>query len=113
MTDDIIKHFKATGKVQDIMFRQTLMRGVLKRGLEAGASNCHKDRNTAYFCLKGREDKIRVFIEEIGSGKILNSWGCKIDKIEEISQEKDFHSYQVTTDNVDNFNWNPDITLYL
>ena len=108
-----IKHFKATGKVQGIMFRQTLIRGAQKRGLEAGASNCPENKNQAFFCLKGEKNKIVELLEILSSSIELNSWRCRIDTIEELSLNKELCSYEVTTENVINFNWNPNITFYL
>ncbi len=110
---EIIKHFKARGKVQGIMFRQTLIRGAQKRGILAGASNCRKNRNTGFFCLAGDEDEIEEFITLLKSGIELNNWGCKTEEIEELNTEKSLRDYEVTTENVDKFNWNPNITLYL
>jgi len=110
---EIIKHFKARGKVQGIMFRQTFIRGAEKRGLTGGASNCREDRKTAFFCLAGDKDEIEKFIALLKSGIELNNWGCKTEEIEELDIEKSLRDYEVTTENVDKFNWNPNITLYL
>jgi hypothetical protein len=33
------RYFIAIGKVQGVMFRQTIMRGAMKRGIKAGATN--------------------------------------------------------------------------
>jgi len=110
---EIIKHFKARGKVQGIMFRQTFIRGAQKRCLAAGASNCREDRGTAFFCLRGVKGEIEKFITLLKSGIELNNWGCKIEEIEELYIEKSLNDYEVTTENVDKFNWNPNITLYL
>lgn len=47
------------------------------------------------------------------SGKDLNSWGAHVDKLEELSSGIAFEDHQVNTDNVDNFNWSPNVTFYL
>ena len=113
MKQSSIRHFKAKGKVQNIMFRQSLVRGLEKRGLEGGASNCSRDRNTAYFCLKGDHDKIEKLIDFLKSGIKLNNWDCHIKEITELSIDKSLKNYEVTTENVNNFNWNPNIIMYL
>lgn len=55
-----MKHFSVWGKVQQVMFRQTLIRGCIKRNLECGASNL--ENNEVLFTIKGDSDKIEEIV---------------------------------------------------
>ena len=106
-------YYKVIGNVQGVMFRQTLIRGALKRGLQAGATNLAD--GSVSFVLKGEKEQIDEIINFLESGKVINSWKAKVEKLSELS-EKDaiaFENHQVTTDNVDNFNWSEGVEMYL
>eukprot|EP00045_Choanoeca_perplexa_P011211 m.117731 g.117731 ORF g.117731 m.117731 type:complete len:50 (-) comp15551_c0_seq6:2224-2373(-) len=47
------------------------------------------------------------------SGQLLNSWGAKVSSLEPIPNPASLQHYQVTTDNVDNFRWNPNVSMFL
>lgn len=95
------------------MFRQTFIRGLQKRGLEGGASNIPGSYDTALVGIKGTDSEIDRFLSELLEMPQLNSWGATVTSIEEISGPQTIEHYQVTTDNVDNFPWNPNIEMYL
>ncbi len=105
-----IRTFLAKGKVQGVMFRQTIIRGAQKRNLKAGASNLASG-NEVKFTLEGDNNLIQEMVDFIRSGKPINNWNAKIDELkEEGSPDK---TYQVTTENVDSINWNPNVEMYL
>jgi len=106
-------YFKVTGKVQGVMFRQTFIRGSHARGLKAGASNL-SDGSVSCF-LSGPADMIDDIIVNLLSGEPINSWGALVDRMIPISDPEGipFERHQVTTGNVDSFNWSSDIEMYL
>eukprot|EP01102_Stenamoeba_stenopodia_P005418 TRINITY_DN16049_c0_g1_i1.p1 TRINITY_DN16049_c0_g1~~TRINITY_DN16049_c0_g1_i1.p1 ORF type:complete len:119 (-),score=26.86 TRINITY_DN16049_c0_g1_i1:33-389(-) len=116
------RFFTVRGNVQNVMFRQTFIRAVVKRGLKAGASNDRADRNKVSFTFAidadgGKQEEQNARIEEIvefmRAGKKLNDWGAKVDSIEELSHGLNWNEHQVTTANVDSFQWNPNVVMYL
>jgi acylphosphatase len=105
-----IRTFLVKGKVQGVMFRQTLIRGAQKRKLKCGASNL-SDGNSVKFTLEGNNDLIQEIIDFIKSGRPINNWNARIDEL--IEEGKPEAIYQVTTENVDTMNWNPNVEMYL
>jgi hypothetical protein len=99
------------------MFRQTLIRGCQNRNLEAGATNDKHDKDRVLFTLSGDEIKINEIVNFLGSSKDLNSWGAKVTDLKEIksddSSSMEIQDHQVHTSNVDGFNWNKNVTMYL
>jgi acylphosphatase len=105
-----IRTFLAKGKVQGVMFRQTLIRGALKRKLKCGASNL-PDGNIVKFTLEGDNNLIQEIIDFMKSGKPINNWNAKIDEI--IEEGNPESNYQVTSENVDTIHWSPNVEMYL
>ncbi|RLA64584.1 MAG: hypothetical protein DRQ88_00565 [Epsilonproteobacteria bacterium] len=106
------RYFKALGKVQGVMFRQTIMRGAMKRGLKAGATNL-PSKNEVDFMLEGEDAVIQEMVDFIKSGKAINDWDAKIEKLEEVNTDDSIGDYEVTTENVDSFNWSTNVNFYL
>jgi acylphosphatase len=105
--------FKVTGKVQGVMFRQTFIRACQSRGLKGAASNL--DDGTVSCYLSGSAEMIDDLIAKLLSGNEINSWGACVDKMIPISDAEGipFENHQVTTINVDSFNWNSNIDMHL
>ena len=106
-------YFKVSGKVQGVMFRQTFIRACHSRGLKAAASNLSDGTVACY--ISGETGLIDDLMANLLSGKELNSWGACVDKMIPISFTEciPFERHQVTTDNVDTFNWNPNVDMYM
>lgn len=106
-------YFKVTGKVQGVMFRQTFIRGSQSRGLQAAASNLSDGSVSCY--ISGPTDMIDDIMVKLQSGEPINSWGALVEKMIPISDREGipFEKHQVTTSNVDSFNWSSDIEMYL
>ncbi|EAX91219.1 hypothetical protein TVAG_066240 [Trichomonas vaginalis G3] len=102
-----------TGWVQNVMFRQTLMRAAIKRGIIAGATNNKNDHYRVDFSMKGPEPKINELLNEIKSGKVLNSWGARALDVKITDSGKDPLEHKVNTTTVDTFNWDKDVEFYL
>lgn len=107
------KTFLVKGKVQGIMFRQTVIRGAEKRALKAGATNDPGDRSIVRFTLEGEEKMIQEIVDFMTAGNKLNSWGAQVDSLEELTPSYDIHVHEVTTENVDGFNWSKGVEFYL
>ncbi len=105
-----IRTFLAKGRVQGVMFRQTIIRGAQKRKLKAGASNL-SGGNEVRFTLEGDNDLIQEMIDFIKSGRPINNWNARIDEL--IEEKNPDANYQVTTENVDTMNWSPNVEMYL
>ncbi len=108
-------YFDVYGKVQKVMFRQTLMRGALARGLFAAASNDPANRDHVFCYLKGDEGACSNLLESLKSGMKLNSWGAQVTelKLAPPTDLRDFADYEVTTKNVDDINWSSGVEFYL
>ena len=106
-------YFKVTGKVQRVMFRQTFIRACQSRGLKGGASNL-EDGTVSCF-ISGNTDMIDDIQAKLLSGNDINSWGACVDSMIPMSDAEGIPlgKHQVTTINVDSFDWNPDIEMYL
>lgn len=105
--------FHVFGKVQGVMFRQTFIRGCLKRNLRAGATN-NRDRHDKVTCtVEGEKEAIEELIKRLSNGEPINSWGALVEDLEYSVEPFEIKRHEVTTDNVDSFNWSRDVTFYL
>jgi acylphosphatase len=104
---------RATGRVQGVMFRQTFVRALQKRGLEGGASNSRHRRDEITFTAKGAAEVVEELIGKMGAGQPLNSWGARVESLELLDDVIPIDRHQVTTFNVDEFAWSPDVEFYL
>ena len=102
---------KVEGKVQGVMFRQTFIRGLLKRNLSGGATNL-EDRNIVSFTIEGDEESVQSVIDSLAQIKPLNSWNAEVQKVSILDEIIPIEDHQVTTLNVDGFNWNPDVEFF-
>jgi acylphosphatase len=101
------------GKVQNVMFRQTIMRGALERGIVAGATNIRSDRTRVDIALRGDPAKIQEMVDGLKSGKKLNSWGAHCTSVEVVEEGKAPLQHEVNTSNVDNIKWKKGVKFYL
>jgi acylphosphatase len=101
------------GKVQNVMFRQTIMRGALQRNVVAGATNVRSDRTRVDIALRGDPSKIQEMVDGLKSGKKLNSWGAHCTSVEIVSDGKPPLQHEVNTSNVDNIKWKKGVSFYL
>lgn len=102
-----------TGWVQNVMFRQTLMRAAIKRGIVAGATNNPQNHSRVDFALQGPESKVDELLNEIKSGKVLNSWGARVGTLTLTDNGKEPLKHRVNTVTVDSFNWDKDVEFYI
>jgi acylphosphatase len=114
----ITEYYLAWGKVQGVMFRQTFIRACKKRNIQAGATNENiPDKNLVSFTVQGKENQLKEFIltldNFIKNKKTLNSWGAIIEKLEKVNIGKDIEEHEVTTNNIDSFKWNPNVSMYI
>ncbi|TMW69340.1 hypothetical protein Poli38472_001496 [Pythium oligandrum] len=111
----VMRFFRVRGKVQNVMFRQTVIRAMIKRGLEGGATNDKADKTLVHMTLVGDNHIVQELVDAIASGKALNDWGAKATEVKEVEEThgKQLAKHQVTTGNVHARNWNPNCTMYL
>eukprot|EP01087_Luapelamoeba_hula_P003242 TRINITY_DN13040_c0_g1_i1.p1 TRINITY_DN13040_c0_g1~~TRINITY_DN13040_c0_g1_i1.p1 ORF type:complete len:112 (-),score=23.90 TRINITY_DN13040_c0_g1_i1:226-561(-) len=107
------RFFQARGKVQNVMFRQTLMRGAQKRGITAGATNTPSDASLVTFTLSGDKDKVNEVVEFIRAGNELNEWGAKVSDLKEEDDGTPVLQHEVNTSNVDSIQWTTGVAMYL
>ena len=107
------KSVRVRGKVQGVMFRQTFIRALQKRNLKGGATNHPKDLHEVSFTLSGEEEFIREILEKLKEGHPINSWGATVQTLEELPDVIPIENHEVTTENVDNFNWSSGVEMYL
>jgi acylphosphatase len=101
------------GRVQNVMFRQTIMRAAIKRGLVAGATNVRSDRTRVDISLSGDPAKIQEIVDGLKSGKALNSWGAFCETVEVVQTGKEPLQHEVNTANVNNIKWKKGVKFYL
>ena len=91
----MLMSFKVYGKVQGVMFRQTFIRGLLKRKLSGGATNLKDDKKTVDITIEAvTESEILSLIKKLLSLRVINSWGATVQKIQKIDPrhfELDFY----------------------
>ena len=104
---------KVIGKVQNIMFRQTLIRGLIKRSLVGGATNHKENGDQVTFTISGDPSLIIELIEDLESGKKLNSWGAQVKSLEKFEHVIPIEDHEVTTENVDQIKWSTGVEFYL
>ena len=93
------------GKVQGVMFRQTFIRALLKNNLKGGATNSKGDKNEVSFTIIGDENIVDVVLKRLEELDQLNSWGAQVQKLEILDEVVDISEHEVTTENVDTFNY--------
>ncbi|KAK8863494.1 hypothetical protein M9Y10_011179 [Tritrichomonas musculus] len=116
MTDtpeDEVTYLMVKGRVQNVMFRQTIMRAAISRNITAGATNNKNDRHRVDISLQGPKDKIQEIIDGLKSGKPLNSWGANCTTVEIVDTGKKPLEHEVNTSNVDNIRWKKGVKFYL
>jgi acylphosphatase len=110
----MLKSFQVTGRVQGVMFRQTFIRACVKRKIHAGATNHPDNRNLVTCTIESDDsktiDKLVIDLEELNQ---LNSWGAHVDSLKILEKSLTVKDHEVTTDNVDNFNWSSGVTFFL
>ncbi|DAZ97213.1 TPA: hypothetical protein N0F65_003844 [Lagenidium giganteum] len=110
-----MRFFDVRGRVQKVMFRQTVIRAMIKRGLDGGASNDKVDKKLVHLTLAGPNESIDELIQVLASGKPINDWGAQVKSISELdaAHGKPIDKHQVTTQNVDSHKWNPNVVMYI
>ena len=101
------------GRVQGVMFRQTFVRALLKRGLAGGATNSPDSGDEVVFTVEGDEQLVEELLSRLGSGEPINSWGAQVASIEMLDEAIAIGRHQVTTGNVDEFRWSGGVEFYL
>ncbi|RLN95385.1 hypothetical protein BBJ28_00014044 [Nothophytophthora sp. Chile5] len=103
------------GKVQNVMFRQTLIRAMQRRGLEGGATNDRRDKQLVRVTLRGDSERIEELVAALRRGAPINDWGAKASSVEDVEPTRGLalEAHQVTTATVDNHRWNPNVTMFL
>lgn len=101
------------GKVQNVMFRQTLIRAMQRRGLRGGATNHARDSDRVDLTILGGDAAAGDIIQALRQGGPLNSWGAQVRELEEHATGISLLEHQVSTSNVDEFSWNPNVEMYI
>eukprot|EP00747_Dinoflagellata_sp_TGD_P031481 gnl/TRDRNA2_/TRDRNA2_135306_c0_seq1.p1 gnl/TRDRNA2_/TRDRNA2_135306_c0~~gnl/TRDRNA2_/TRDRNA2_135306_c0_seq1.p1 ORF type:complete len:203 (+),score=29.65 gnl/TRDRNA2_/TRDRNA2_135306_c0_seq1:137-745(+) len=107
------RYFVVRGKVQNVMFRQTIIRAMQSRGISGGGTNHSEDRNRVDLTFMGEQHKVNEIVNALREGKQLNNWGAQADSLQEFESGIKIEDHQVNTTNVDQFSWNPNVTMYI
>ena len=105
--------FYVTGNVQGVMFRQTFIRAAHKRKLTGGVSNEAKDPNRVHCSLAGEAAAIDEMINTLREGKPINSWNAYVETLHFYDHFIELSEHQVTTGNVNQYHWSPNVEFYL
>ena len=106
------KSFLVLGDVQGVMFRQTFIRGLIKRGLKGGATNNKDSEKSVSITIFGHENQINSIVDELLSLKIINSWKATVKEIRPLEKIIEFSRHEVTTENVDEIKWSSGVEFY-
>ncbi|MEC8623342.1 MAG: acylphosphatase [Bdellovibrionota bacterium] len=109
----VSKFFEVHGKVQNVMFSQTFIRGAIKRHLSGGSTTDPENKGKVLCMLKGEKNVVEDYINFLEQKKVINSWHATVDKIIQSKEEQSLEDYEVTTQNVDNFKWSSDVEMYV
>ena len=108
----MVLSFEVFGKVQGVMFRQTFIRGLIKRNLNGGATNISNKYKTVKISIEAeREEYILSLINDLLELKVINSWNATIESIHKIDTIP-ISKHEVTTDNVDDYKWSSGVEFY-
>jgi acylphosphatase len=83
----------ARGKVQEVMFRKTLLYGALKYFVSAGGTNSQTEGDRVDLTVSGAPDKVEAFIAALQPGRKLNSIGAEILSIERVNDGRPIESH--------------------
>lgn len=80
------------------------------------ASSLQRDK--VVFYLKGDDSKIVEIVDFLRAGKEMNNWGARVTRLDEITADEAARDperarYQVTTSNVDDRQWDPNVEFYI
>jgi acylphosphatase len=103
----------AKGKVQEVMFRKTLVRASHKYGVEAGGTNSKVDSDVVEITVAGESDKIDSFLEFLSSGKKLNSIGAQIFSLEPMSEGLRVGDHVTHTGQFGSMSFPTDVVFYV
>ena len=107
-----MKSFKVYGKVQNVMFRQTLIRGLQSRNLRGGATNNTDAEKSVSITIDAPEEKVKEVIQKLLALKVINSWNATVEKIDELPNSIVVQDHEVTTENVDQIKWSEGVEFY-
>ena len=107
-----MKSFVVFGKVQNVMFRQTFIRGLQSRNLRGGATNNSDKEKTVSITIDASDEDIAQVTQKLLELEVINSWNATVEKIVELSDEISIDSHQVTTENVDQIKWSEGVEFY-
>ncbi|MAW07688.1 MAG: hypothetical protein CME61_05340 [Halobacteriovoraceae bacterium] len=107
-----MKSYKVFGKVQNVMFRQTFIRGLQNRNLRGGATNNSDLEKTVSITIDASLEQTKEIIQKLLELKTINSWNASVDRIEELNDLIGIASHQVTTENVDQIKWSDGVEFY-
>tara|TARA_B100000925_G_scaffold217149_1_gene166142 strand:+ start:2453 stop:2779 length:327 start_codon:yes stop_codon:yes gene_type:complete len=107
-----MKSFIVFGKVQNVMFRQTFIRGLQSRNLHGGATNNRDKEKTVSITIDASDEDIVKVTKKLLELGVINSWNASVEKIEDLSDAIPVLSHQVTTENVDEIKWCEGVDFY-
>ena len=100
------------GKVQNVMFRQTFIRGLQARNLRGGATNNSNKEKTVSITIDASDEDIAKVTQKLLELGVINSWNATVERVKELSDVIPIISHQVTTENVDEIKWSEGVEFY-
>ncbi|RHY66429.1 hypothetical protein DYB30_004719 [Aphanomyces astaci] len=88
-------YVRVQGNVQKVMFRQTLIRAMVKRGISGGASNNRQQKDLVDITMDGNADEVEALVEALRTTKPLNSWGAEVVTLAVLTSGLDVDAHQV------------------
>jgi acylphosphatase len=113
MSADKTVFLAVKGRVQEVMFRKTLIYGALKHGIKAGGTNAKDDLEHVDITLSGAADKVDGFIAAIQLGRPLNSIGAEIHSFEVVDRGLPIEAHVTHTGQFQTVSPPPGVEFYL
>lgn len=87
----------ARGKVQEVLFKKTLVMAGHRHGVKAGVTNSEEDKNRVDITIQGEPEKVDELLKVLAPGRKLNSIGAEFSSVELVESGKRFDEHTAHT----------------
>ena len=103
----------ARGKVQEVLFKKTLVIGAHRHGVNGGVTNSEEDKDRVDITLSGEPDKVDGLLALLKPGRKLNSIGAEFTSVEFVDSGKKIEDHQAHTGQFDQLKFPAEVEFYL
>ena len=87
----------ARGKVQEVLFKKTLVMAGHRHSVNAGVTNSEEDKNRVDITITGEPEKVAELLDVLKPGRKLNSIGAEFSSVEIVDSGKAFDAHTAHT----------------